>query len=114
LVDQILINEAALNNKQEIHLHLKGSVLAGSQIQISMDSGTLKVVFATPTGEMADLVKQQQHTLHDTLKEKLKLDQVTIQTESRQSSSNGGGDGRSRGQRDANEEMQNRYEEDEL
>jgi type III secretion system needle length determinant len=114
LVDQILIHEAALNDKQEIHLHLKGSVLAGSQIQISQDGSTLKVFFSTATGEMADLVKQQQHILHDTLKEKLKLDQVTIQTESRQSSPNGGGDGRSRGQRDAYEEMQNRDKDEEF
>jgi type III secretion system needle length determinant len=114
LVDQVLIHEAALDGKQEIHVHLKGSALAGSQIQISKDGGTLKVVFSTPTGEMADLVKQQQHVLQDTLKEKLKLDQVTIQTESRQSSSQDQGEGRSRGQRNAYEEMRNRNEEEDL
>jgi type III secretion system needle length determinant len=111
MVDQVLINEAALNNKQEVHIHLRDSVLAGSQIQISRDGGELRVAFLTPNAQTADLVQQQQHTLRESLMERLKLEQVTIQTESRQSAGSGG-EGRSRGQRDAGEEMRRREEEE--
>jgi type III secretion system needle length determinant len=114
MVDQILINDAALNNNQEIHLHLKDSVLAGAEVQIARDGGALRVTFLTPNTQMADLVHQQQGTLRETLTDRLRLDSVDIQTQPQDSGTDGGargdGQGRSRQQRDAQEEYERNEE----
>ncbi|MDR3317115.1 MAG: hypothetical protein LBS68_03570 [Puniceicoccales bacterium] len=115
MVNQILINDAAINKKAEIHINLKDSVLAGSQVQISRDGGTLKVAFLTPNGQMADLIQQNQGTLRNTLMNRLQLDEVDIQTQEQgRATENGGGGsgGRSRGQRDAREEYGRREQEE--
>jgi flagellar hook-length control protein FliK len=111
MVREILVNDAAFNGKSEIHMQLKGSIFAGTQVQIIRDGDTLSVVFHTANGQSADLIRQNQEVLRNALlEERFQLSEVQIRTQGADADH---GQGRSRGQRDAGEEWQMAEEGDE-
>ncbi|MDR0340297.1 MAG: hypothetical protein LBH53_01915 [Puniceicoccales bacterium] len=113
LVSQILVHETTLSQGKEVRLDLKDPLLGGSQVQILRDGDSLRVIFLTKNSQQADLISQQQGLLRSALVERMTLNNVEIRSRVRGGENNlsgGGGDGRSRGQRDSREEYERNEE----
>lgn len=82
LVDQITVHQALLDSREEVHVQLKGSFFAGSEVVISRDSnGVLLVNFTVVDDQAGSLLVHNQQGLRDHLLDMLDLDMVRIEVQ---------------------------------
>ncbi|MDR2340986.1 MAG: hypothetical protein LBD72_01465 [Puniceicoccales bacterium] len=80
IVNELIIHEAILNERQEVTVILKDCRLAGAHVSLSNEGGTLRVSFSSLTPEMATVVKLNQAALCELLAEKVNVKEVKITT----------------------------------
>jgi hypothetical protein len=91
ITDQVLLNEATLNNDQEVHLLLKDCILDGVAVRISREEGGLRIIFVTPGVKMTDIVLFHQETLKSGLQQRLAVDRVDIYVQELRTDEDGDG-----------------------
>ncbi|MDR1438389.1 MAG: hypothetical protein LBI69_05045 [Puniceicoccales bacterium] len=103
IVDQVLINEAALASGQDVKFQLKDCILDGTGVQLFRDGDSLRIIFTTPALEMTQLIQLHQGILVGNLEQRLDIANITIAVKELRSGgddeelTNGDGDGRSKG-----------------
>jgi hypothetical protein len=79
IIKLVRIHEAALNGQQEVNLHMKDSLLAGSDVQIRKNGKVLEIVFVLPHSDMATIIAQYHGSLEEQLARRLhNIKEVTV------------------------------------
>lgn len=105
VVDRILVSPPGAGG-QEVRILLKDSVLPGTEVRISQLAGQMQIQLVTDSTRSHDLLMQHQASLQQRLSEKLGEHDVVVHVEMG-AESQPDRDGRSRNQRDIQEELSN-------
>lgn len=104
IVDKMLVSDASLSGKAEVRLTLKESVMPGTEVRISAESGAVKVELLTTSNQSFALLASEKGNLEQMLKDRLGEGvsvEVTFNESGRED-----GQGRSRQQRSPYEEQE--------
>lgn len=99
VVERILVADEATDVKPEVRMMLKDSLLPETEVVLSRDGAALQVRFLTRSEDAAQWLSVHQQSLQEQLSNNLQC-QVSVDVSGEQQ------DGRSRGQRDAYDEME--------
>jgi type III secretion system needle length determinant len=106
IADRILVSDPATSGgAREVRILLKESALPGTEIRILQEAGKLQVQFRTDNARVQELLLQNQSSLQTLLNERLEKHEVVVDVamDSRGQDTN---DGRSRQQRNLQEEIE--------
>jgi type III secretion system needle length determinant len=104
ICDKILVSDPASGGR-EVRITLKDSILPGTEIRLLQDAGRLQVQFVTDNVDSQNRLAQHQAALQSLLSERLEGRDVVVEV-AMESGAENMGDGRSRQQRDAQEEYE--------
>lgn len=105
VAERILVSDRAVSTDSAVHIQLRDTVLAGSEISIHRDQGQLVVLFNVPDSAIGQQIRTHVGDLQRQLSDKIQQP-VNIQVNVGSNATDSGGDGRSRNQRDLNVEWQ--------
>ncbi len=104
ICDKILVSDPGTGSR-EVRIILKESALPGTEIRLVQEAGKLQVQFVTDNADSQLKLQQHQATLQTMLNEKLGGQEVVVEV-AMDAQGQDMGDGRSRQQRDAQEEYE--------
>jgi type III secretion system needle length determinant len=104
IADRILVSDPSLSGKAEVRLTLRESVMPGTEVRISKESGMVQVELVTTSDQSFALLASQKGNLEQMLKDRMG-DGVNVQVKFSESGREEG-DGRSRQQRSAYDEQE--------
>ncbi|MCB1804799.1 MAG: hypothetical protein KDJ99_06510 [Candidatus Competibacteraceae bacterium] len=105
LAERVLVSDRSVSTDSTVHIQLRDSVLAGSEITLNRDQGQLVVSFNVSDAAVGQQLHSHTDDLQRQLSDKIK-EPVSIQVNVGSNTADSGGDGRSRNQRDLNAEWQ--------
>jgi hypothetical protein len=95
IVDVLLVSEALSNGDQEVTMRLKDCLLAGADVSLFRDGGTMRINFSSLTPHMEVLVKANLSLLCEAVSSKTDIKDVKVSTSLREDADTN--HGRSRG-----------------
>ena len=109
VADRILVATNNANGTAEVRISLKEDILPGTEVKILLENDKLTVEFLTFSLNSKEVLLSNKEILENHLKERLKDKDITVNINFSQRSEDfsSNSDGRSRGQRNLYEEMEN-------
>ena len=106
IADRIMVSDSKFTDQKMISIKVKDDILPQTEIRISIEGKDLKIEVHTANVDSHNFLNSQKENLASHLKRTLPEHEVDVSVEMEGESSGAEGDGRSRNQRDAFEEMQ--------
>jgi len=105
IADRIMVSDSKFTDQKMISIKVKDDILPQTEIRISIEGKDLKIEVNTANVDSHNFLNSQKENLASHLKRTLPEHEVDVTVEMEGESSGAEGDGRSRNQRDAFEEM---------